>query len=140
METISTKRVINGASREVQARHNCRELWQVVRCETYWQEAAIIASASAAVTTHRAAAEICDFCGATRYPCQAKPRKLENSHANSNGCKAGFAGRGPVDKALWRSIIELEVYAGRDWHETISSDGVMSQVATLRPRALREVP
>ena len=49
-----------------------------------------------------------------------------------------MAGRAPVAKALWRSIVELEVYGGRDWHETISSDGVRSKVTTLRPRALRE--
>ena len=80
-----------------------------------------------------------DFCGATRYPCQAKPRNAENSHANSNGCRGALAGRGSVGKALWRSIVELEVYAGRDWSEAVSSDGVAYRVATLRPRALREV-
>lgn len=76
-----------------------------------------------------------EFCGTTRYPCQAKPRNAENSRDTSGTSQADFAGRGSaVTKRLWRSIIELEVYAGRTWSEVVSTDGVLCQVATrVRP-------
>ena len=80
------------------------------------------------------------ICGRARYPSGSMPRSVKNSHANSNGCKADFGGRGSVDKALWRAIVETEVFAGRDWHEVTSADGVVSQVAVMRPRVLRGVP
>jgi len=35
-----------------------------------------------------------------------------------------------------RLVIEAEVFAGREWHEVISADGVRSQVSTLARRAL----
>ena len=80
-----------------------------------------------------------EFCGTTRYPCQAKPRNAKNSQDTSSTSQADFAGRGCADKRLWCSIIETEIFSGRDWREVISSDGVRSEVTTLRPRALRGV-
>jgi hypothetical protein len=88
-----------------------------------------------------------DFCGTTRaavtkparYPCQAKPRNTKNSPAISSVCKPSLAGRASIGKALWRNIVEVEVFAGRDRREVTSSDGVKSEVTMLRPRALREV-
>lgn len=75
-----------------------------------------------------------EFCGTTRYPCQAKPRNAENSRDTSGTSQPGFAGQGCANKRLWRSIVELEVYAGRNWSDVVSTDGVLCQVATrVRP-------
>ena len=79
------------------------------------------------------------ICGRARYPSGPVPRSVKNSHANSNGCKAGLAGRGSVDKALWQHIVTVEVTNGHHWSPSVSTDGVKSEVTMLRPRALREV-
>ena len=68
-----------------------------------------------------------------------RPRYARNSDVNSKACKPVFAGRGSVDPRLWHTIIEVEVFAGRDWQKIISRDGVPSEIAVLRARALREV-
>jgi hypothetical protein len=67
------------------------------------------------------------------------PRNAGNFLAISNGCKPVLAGRGYVNPQLWHAIVEVEVFAGRDWLEVVSTDGVRCLVAVLRPRALREV-
>jgi len=36
-----------------------------------------------------------------------------------------------------RHVIEAEVFGGRIWRQIVSSDGVVCEVGTLRPRALR---
>ena len=36
-----------------------------------------------------------------------------------------------------RRVLEAEIYAGRTWCEAVSRDGVVCQVAQLRPRALQ---
>jgi hypothetical protein len=76
-------------------------------------------------------------CGRARYPSGPVPRSVKNPPEISNDCKPHFAGRGSVDKALWHDIVELEVFAGRTWCEIVSADGVVSQVAVLRPPVLR---
>ena len=68
----------------------------------------------------------------------AIPRNAGNFLAISSGCKPVSAGRGYVDPQLWHAIVEVEVFAGRAWHEVISRDGVRSQVSVLRLRALQE--
>jgi hypothetical protein len=35
-------------------------------------------------------------------------------------------------------VIEAEVYGGRNWQRVVSSDGVVVEIARLRPRALKE--
>ena len=67
-----------------------------------------------------------------------QPRNAGNSFATSKACKADLGGRGYVNPQLWHTIIEVEVFAGRAWQKIISRDGVKSEVAVLRPRALRE--
>jgi hypothetical protein len=68
------------------------------------------------------------------------PRNAKNNINNSKDCRPVFAGRGSADwRLLWRQIVEIEVIAGRGWREVISRDGVKSEVAVLRARALREV-
>jgi predicted nucleic acid-binding Zn ribbon protein len=68
-----------------------------------------------------------------------RPRNAGNSCATSKACKPIFAGRGSAGwRFLWHQIIEIEVFASRDWRQVISRDGVRSDVAVLRPRALRE--
>ena len=78
------------------------------------------------------------FRGTTLGVGSAVPRNAENSFDISRNCRRDFGGRASVDAPLWRAIVELEVFAGRTWHEAISRDGVRSVVAVLRPRALRE--
>ena len=141
METISTRRVTNGSGRDAQVRHgnaascqNCGE--PIIPKRGSRRQRFCNSRCKDEARRNRNNA----ICGRARYPSGPVPRSVKNSHANSNGCKADFAGRGSVDKALWRSIVELEVYAGRDWSEVVSSDGVVSQVAMLWPRALRGVP
>jgi predicted nucleic acid-binding Zn ribbon protein len=68
-----------------------------------------------------------------------QPRNAGNSGTISKTCKPVLSGRASVDPQLWRAIVEVEVFAGRDWREVTSGDGVKSEVAVLRPRALREV-
>ena len=80
------------------------------------------------------------ICGRARYPSGPVPRSVKNSHANSSTCKAGLAGRGSVDKALWQHIVTVEVINGHHWSPSVSSDGVASEVTTLRPRMLRGAP
>jgi len=36
-----------------------------------------------------------------------------------------------------RHVIEAEVFGGRIWRQIVSSDGLVCEVGTLRPRALR---
>ena len=66
------------------------------------------------------------------------PRNAGNSSNISKNCGQDFGGRASVDPQLWRAIVELEIFAGRDWRELVSSDGVRCEVTALRPRALRE--
>lgn len=73
-----------------------------------------------------------------RYPHSRLLRNAKNFLAISNGCKHDFAGRGSAVNGLLRSIIDVEVIAPHAWIEVTSTDGVVSFVAILRPRALRE--
>jgi hypothetical protein len=50
-------------------------------------------------------------------------------------CKGVFAGRGS-DIQGPRRVIAADVFACREWRETVSADGVRSQVSTLLRRAL----
>lgn len=68
-----------------------------------------------------------------------QPRNAGNSGTISKTCKPVLGGRASVNPQLWHAIVELEVFAGRAWREVTSRDGVRSEVAVLRPRALREV-
>lgn len=36
-----------------------------------------------------------------------------------------------------RPVLEIEIFAGRDWRESISADGVTSQLSMLRPPVVR---
>ena len=68
------------------------------------------------------------------------PRNVEIPFNISRNCRSDFAGRGSADwRLLWHQIVETEIFAGRDWCEIVSADGVKSLVAVLRQRALREV-
>ena len=68
------------------------------------------------------------------------PRNVGNLPSISRNCGPDFAGRGSADwRLLWHQIVETEIFAGRDWREVTSRDGVRSLVAVLRQRALREV-
>ena len=77
------------------------------------------------------------FKNGARYPYSGEPRNDAKSACGTSTFSPENRGRGSVDKTLWRSIVELEVFAGRDWSEVVSTDGVACQVATLRSRALR---
>jgi hypothetical protein len=66
------------------------------------------------------------------------PRSVKNPPVNSIACKTDFRGRGCVDEALWQRIVAAEVIGPHHWTTTVSSDGVVSEIAQLRPRALRE--
>ena len=80
------------------------------------------------------------FCGHARYPHSAEPRNAKNSPVISNGCKADFAGRASVNKALRHRIIQVEILEVRTWREVVSSDGVQSRVAFLAAPLLRGAP
>ena len=67
------------------------------------------------------------------------PKKALYPNAISRTCKPVIAGRGYIEPQLWHAIVEVEVFAGRDWIEVVSTDNVTCLVAVLRPRALREV-
>ena len=73
-----------------------------------------------------------------RYPRSPVPRSVKNPPVNSIACKTDFRGRGCVDEALWQRIVAAEVIGPHHWTTTVSSDGVVSEIAQLRPRALRE--
>jgi hypothetical protein len=77
------------------------------------------------------------FSGATRYPCQAKPRNASNPSTNSTACKPENGGRGSAINGLWQRVIQVEIVDAHTWREEVSADGVVSQVAQLQPRALR---
>jgi predicted nucleic acid-binding Zn ribbon protein len=66
------------------------------------------------------------------------PRNAGNPHIISTTYSPVFVGRGSVDPQLWHAIVEVEVFADRDWMEVVSTDNVTCLVAMLRPRALRE--
>jgi hypothetical protein len=53
-------------------------------------------------------------------------------------CEGGFAGRG-FAKNVPRRVLQVEIVTAHVWTPMISSDGVPSFVAQLRPRALQEV-
>jgi hypothetical protein len=62
---------------------------------------------------------------------------------NSTICKTIFAGRGSnfsglSDTGIFgpRRVVEAELFAGREWRDEISADGVRSQVSMLSRRAL----
>ena len=83
--------------------------------------------------------------GALKNPARNTPSRVlrngKNPPAISDACRAEIAGRASAIKGLWRSIINVEVIAPHQWTEVTSADGVVSQVATLRPPALcRERP
>jgi hypothetical protein len=75
-----------------------------------------------------------------RYPYQANPRNASNSSTISNPCKAKNGGRGSPINGFWRRIVEVEVIGAREWREVVSTDGVVSWVAYLKPRALVDKP
>ena len=41
---------------------------------------------------------------------------------------------------LWREIVAVEVFGGRDWQPVVSSHGVICEIGKLRPRALVSQP
>jgi hypothetical protein len=152
VETISTRRALNGTSHQLQVHRGnaatCQRCGKPLAAKRTGRKPRYCSARCR--DAHRRQLNF-DFCATTRaaitgafknparYPHQAKPRNAKNSPAISSGCRANLAGRGSVDKALWRSIVEREVFAGRDWREVTSSDGVKSEVTMLRPRPLREV-
>lgn len=137
METISTRRVTNGSGCDAQVRHGnastCQSCGEPITPERGSRRQRFCSRSCKKRSYSNA-----KYASAT--PPADRGRSVKNSHANSNGCKAGLAGRGSVGKALWRSIVETEVFANRAWSEVVSADGVRSEVTALRPRALRGVP
>jgi hypothetical protein len=77
------------------------------------------------------------FCGIVVTRGSGLPRNAGNPHTTSKTYKPDLAGRGSVSDALWHSIVETEIVAAHRWAPTVSTDGVVSQVAQLQPRALR---
>lgn len=61
---------------------------------------------------------------------RSNPLNLVGGHRAPNAA--------PLDPVLRRAIIEVEVFGGREWRQTISADGVVSFQTTLQPRALIE--
>jgi ribosomal protein L37AE/L43A len=68
------------------------------------------------VPLHRDAPVTCPSCGRT------VPRRARQQIYCSMACKREIAGRG--------------VFGPRRWHQVVSSDDVVCEVSTLRPRAL----
>jgi hypothetical protein len=65
------------------------------------------------------------------------PQNSENSLAVSASCGSKNRGRGSAN-GLWLRVIPTEVIDAHDWTEAVSSDGVVSYIAVLRARALRD--
>jgi hypothetical protein len=78
------------------------------------------------------------FCGTVMTRGSGVPRNAGNPYTISTTYRPVFAGRGYVDPQLWHAIVEIEVFADRDWIEVVSTDNVTCLVAVLRPRALCE--
>jgi hypothetical protein len=77
-----------------------------------------------------------DFFASTAHG-QGKPRNSKNSADGSEVSSGQNGGRGSVINGLRKKIIDIEVIDPHSWIETVSSDGVVSFVTMLRPRALR---
>jgi hypothetical protein len=65
------------------------------------------------------------------------PAKKSSKIRGLRGAKTGSGlGYEPFSRALWNHVVEVEVFGGRWWTDSVSSDGCRSQIARLRPRAL----
>jgi hypothetical protein len=112
---------------------------------------------------HRDAPVICSQCGRSA-PRKARQQKFCSARCREKArerSRKAFLGQAtgaptnPLKKAngfnvlpAWKSgssiaprvpreIIEIEVFGGRAWREVTSSDGVVCEASTLRPRTLR---
>jgi hypothetical protein len=70
---------------------------------------------------------------ATRYPCQGKPRSVQNRPLSSKDCESVFADRPLRINAVPRAVIELELFAGREWLTVTSPDGVICMTTERTP-------
>jgi hypothetical protein len=70
---------------------------------------------------------------ATRYRSQGKPRSIQNRPLSSKDCNGVFADRPPGINAVPRVVIELELFADREWLTVMSPDGVICMTAERTP-------
>jgi hypothetical protein len=89
------------------------------------------------VSAHRAKTAIRPLKIHSRYPHSGDETKVRKKAKDSNGLRDRFSRSTPRISGP-ASVIEAEVYAGRNWQRVVSSDGVEVEIAWLRPRALRE--
>jgi len=61
----------------------------------------------------------------------AKPTNPPKKLNGFNELQLGKSGSNPRIFAPWH-VIERELFVGRDWHEEVSPDGVVTQVAQVR--------
>jgi hypothetical protein len=64
-----------------------------------------------------------------------EPLKKANNFSRFEQPKSGSS---IARKPFLDEVIEAEVFGGREWRQVTSSDGVVCQVSTLRPRALQD--
>jgi hypothetical protein len=63
-----------------------------------------------------------------RYALRQKPNDFNGAKSAKTGWSDGIVGP--------RKVIDVEVIAGREWQEIVSSDGVVCYVSRLAQRAL----
>jgi hypothetical protein len=70
-----------------------------------------------------------------RYPYSGAPANPPKKINGANALQA-LKSRSRVPPDLWREIVQIELFGGRDWRPIVSSGGVTCEVGKLRPRAL----
>jgi hypothetical protein len=73
---------------------------------------------------------------ATRYPYGPKPRSVRNRPLSSTDCNGVFANQPRRINVAPRVVIDVELFAGRDWSTSVSPDGVICKIC--RPRTSAE--